>query len=342
MTITPNIRRLAVRATVAVALAATLTACTSGQEAAENTGGGPNLDDGIQIAYIQKQGDQQYFVDQATGAQEAADDLGVELNVINVNDSASEAISAVETEIARGVDGIIIVVPDQQIGPNVAQLAADAGIPLLASDDSIEDGDGNPVPFVGFDGTAMGEAVGAEAARLFNESGWDPAATRILSAFKADLSVCVDRVDGSASAFEADASSAVETIDVGTDNTPTGAQDETGAVLSANTSVQNWIVWGCNDENVTGAVTALENSGISPDNIIGVGLGAYLACKPWQAGEATGLDAALFISGAEVGLAAVTSMATALEDGEDLPPESFANTAIVNAENYEDAGLVCV
>ncbi|PRY49048.1 L-arabinose transport system substrate-binding protein [Geodermatophilus tzadiensis] len=337
-------RRPLARASVVagLALATVLSACSSGQEAGSGGGSGGGSDDGaLRIAYIQKQGDQQYFVDQAQGAQEAADELGVELDVVDVGTDANKAISAIDTEVARGVDGIIIVVPDQQIGPTVAQAATNAGVPLLASDDSIEDGSGNAVPFVGFNGTQMGEAVGEEAARLFTESGWNAADTRVISAYKQDLSVCADRVQGARSTFEANGGGEVEVIDVGTDNSATGAQDEAGAVITANPGVKHWIVWGCNDENVDGVVTALQNSGVSPDDINGVGLGAYLACKPWAAGEATGMRSALFISGAEVGRTAVEEMVQALQDGEDLPAETFANTEIVTADNYEDAGVVC-
>jgi len=40
---------------------------------------------------------------------------------------------------------------------------------------------------------------------------------------------------------------------------------------------------------------------VQANNIIGVGLGAYLDCKDWAAGKDTGNKSALYISGAEVG-----------------------------------------
>lgn len=341
--ITPSqrARRGLAIAAVAVTLVA-LSACTSGQEAP--TGGGGSNDDGvITIAFLQKQGDQQYFVDEATGAQEAAKAAGnVEIKVVDLGTDSNKAISELDSVIAQGVDGIIIVVPDQQIGPQVIDAANAAGIPIMAADDVIKDASGAEAPFTGFDGTAMGTLVGEEAARLYTEAGWSADDTRILSASKQDLSVCQDRVDAAAAAFTgAIDGAAPEIVEIGTDNSATDAQDQAGAVITANAGVTNWVVWGCNDENETGVVTALQNSGVSPDNIAGVGLGAYLTCKDWAAGQDTGNKSALFISGVEVGKAAVNSMIGLLRDGTDLPPKTIADTAIVTADDYEAKGVVC-
>nr|MCU0514771.1 sugar ABC transporter substrate-binding protein [Anaerolineae bacterium] len=74
--------------------------------------------------------------------------------------------------ISAGAAGIAITVPDQTIGPAISQLAAEAGVVLIATDDSIVDAEGNPVPFVGFNGSEMGRKVGEAAAALLAESGW--------------------------------------------------------------------------------------------------------------------------------------------------------------------------
>ena len=65
-------RRVLATAAAAVALVA-LSACSSGMETADPGAGasaGPK-DGPLTIAYLQKQGDQQYFVDQANGAKAA-------------------------------------------------------------------------------------------------------------------------------------------------------------------------------------------------------------------------------------------------------------------------------
>ena len=330
-------------AVAAVASIIALAGCTSGLET-ENTGGSGETSSGkLTIAFLQKQGDQQYFVDEATGAKAAAEAAGdVDIKVVDLGTDSNKAISELDSVIAQGVDGIVIVVPDQQIGPQVIQAANAAGIPIMAADDIIKDASGKEAPFTGFDGTAMGTLVGKEAASLYTAAGWSAADTRILSAYKQDLSVCTDRVDGAAAAFKAGITGAAPAVvDIGTDNSATDAQDQAGAVITANAGVKHWVVWGCNDENETGVVTALQNSGVAPADIAGVGLGAYLTCKDWAAKQDTGNKAALFISGVEVGKAAINSMVALLRDGTPLPPKTIADTKIVNSENWESEGVVC-
>lgn len=334
--------RLAVGASAAV-LCASVAACSSGQDPVQSGPSGQATGK-IEIALLQKQGDQQYFVDEANGAKQAAAAAGdVTITTADLGDDANKAVSEVEAAIARGVKGIIIVVPDQAVGPQVIQLAKNAGIPIMAADDSIKDASGAKAPFTGFNGTDMGQKVGEQAAKLYQTAGWTKDDTRILALWKQDLSVCTDRVVGAKSKFSeiVGAANTPNVIEVGTDNTPTNAQDKTTATLTANSGVKHWIVWGCNDENETGGVTALQNGGVSPDNIIGVGLGAYLDCKDWAAGQKSGNKASLYISGIDVGKAAVEAMVALIRNGIPLPAETIAKTYMVDASNYKATGVVC-
>lgn len=332
----PAARRVTAAAGL-IGLAAALSACGTIGDAGDS-----GADDGtIRIAYIQKQGDQQYFIDQGDGAKAAAEELGAEVTMINVGDDANDAISQLDTVISQGYDAIAIVVPDQKIGPQVIEAAAAADIPLVATDDAIMDADGNPAPFVGFDGTSMGEKVGEEAATLFQETDWTAENTKIIRVSKEDLQTCEDRVEGALSVFTDKTGVTLDVIKVGTDASVVDSQDKTAAAITANPGVTNWVVWGCNDESETGAVTALQNAGVSPANIIGVGLGAYLTCKDWVAGVDSGNRAALYISGIDVGKAAIEVLVDKVKNGVDLPENTIADTTIVDAESYESAGVVC-
>lgn len=339
----PTGRRKTFAAAVMACVALGSAACSSGQSSDSTpSGDGAKKDGKLTIAVLQKQGDQQYFVDEAQGAKDAAKAAGdVEIKVIDLGTDANKAISEVDNVIAQGVDGIVIVVPDAKVGPQVIDAAKAANIPLVAADDAIESGDGKAAPFVGFDGTSMGEQVGGKAAELYKEAGWSAADTRIISAWQQDLQTCNDRVEGAAKAFEDSAGEVPKTIEIGTDNSATEALDKAGAVLTDNQDVKNWIVWGCNDENETGVVTALQNGGVKADNIIGVGLGAYLTCKDWAAGEKTGNKAALYIGGPAVGGAAVDVLVANLREGTALPENTIAKTEIVDATNWEASGLKC-
>ncbi|WP_406417267.1 substrate-binding domain-containing protein [Streptomyces sp. NBC_00873] len=339
-------RRIAVTTGLLLTLGLT-TACSSGKESA---GGDPvgKADGKISLTYLQKQGDQEYFVGEAAGAKAKAEELGIDLKVVNLGNDANKTVSEVQSAVAQKAKGIIIVVPDPAVGPQVVQTAKDGKVALLTSDDQICTTGPDPaacgkdglVPRIGFSGAQMGGEVGKRAAAEYRKAGWKAADTRVISAWKQDVTVCGDRVDAARKTFDA-AVPGVKTINVATDNTPTGAQDKIAATVTANSKVKNWVVWGCNDENAMGGVTALQNAGIGPDHVIGVGLGAYLACKEWQSDKKSGMKAALFINGKDVGALAVQTMYDKLKNGKAFPQEAFAPTTMVDQSSWKDSGLSC-
>ncbi len=297
----------------------------------------------LTIAMINKQGTQQYFVDEANGAQEAAKALGdVTIKVTDVQLDSNAAVNAVNTAIAQKVNGIIITTPDPKIGPAIIKLAQQANIPLIATNDAIKDSSGKEAAYVGFSGTEMGQAVGGKAGELYKASGWTPANTAILDVTKPDLPTCAERAAGSLSAFKKVVGAEVpKVINVYTDAGTPQALDRTGAAVTANRGVKNWVVWGCNDESETGAVTALQNAGFGAGKVIGVGLGAYLTCKDWKAGGKTGNKAALSLKGDDVGKVAVNLLVDSLKNGKPVPAISKVPTKIVDATNWQQSGVVC-
>ncbi|MGW5777664.1 substrate-binding domain-containing protein [Streptomyces sp. NPDC003863] len=341
--------RLAPAAATALVTVLGLSACSSGQAPPGSSGDVRAVAGRMSLTYLQKQGDQEYFIGEAAGAKAKAAELGVDLKVVNLGNDANKTVSEVQSAIAQKSNGLIIVVPDPAVGPQVVQAARDAKVALLTSDDQICTTGPDPaacahdalVPRIGFSGAQMGGEVGKRAAEEFRKAGWKPAETRTLSAWKQDVTVCGDRVKAAKAAFSAGAGASVENIDVATDNTPTGAQDKVAATITANPGVKHWVVWGCNDENVQGGVTALQNAGIDAEDIIGVGLGAYLACKDWQSGKPSGMRAALFINGKDVGALAVQTMYDRLKSGKDFPAEAFAPTKMVDAASWQTAGVSC-
>jgi L-arabinose transport system substrate-binding protein len=337
----------AVAITLTVALS--LAACSSGKESS-STSSNKKVTGKITIAYLQKQGDQQYFIDEAQGAQAKARQLGnVEIKVINLGNDTNKAVSETQAAIAQKASGVIIVPPDPAVGPQIVQTAATAKVTLLTSDDQICKNGTDPskcakdqlVPRVGFSGTQMGTQVGQRAGEEFKKAGWAPADTAVIAAWKRDVTVCTDRVVAAQAAFEQAAGTKVRVIKVGTDNTPPDAQSKTAATVSGNRSVKHWVVWGCNDENVSGAVNAIQNAGYKAPDIDGVGLGAYLACKDWGSGKATGMRAALFINGFDVGGLAVQTLVDNLRNGKAMPPEAFAPTKMVDPATWQQAGVKC-
>jgi len=177
---------------------------------------------------------------------------------------------------------------------------------------------------------------------LADEAGWIGAAdTGVLIVTKDDLTVIRQRTDAERDALTGCGVDAGNIYDVPSDSTIEGALADAGPVITANQDVQNWIVVGGNDESVKGAIQALEIAGVTTDQIIGVGLGAYEACKEWEAGIDSGFKSALFLSGRDVGDTAMNLLIVASGDAGSLPQESIAPTSIVDPTNWQEAPGLC-
>lgn len=295
----------------------------------------------IEIGYVvDRRGGTTYFEEMAAGAEAEADSLGASLTV-QFTESSDEQLSALDTMIAAGVDGIIITIQDPALGGTVVTKTKDAGIALLASPDQFNGPDGEAVPVVTIDAQEIGTDVGTEAANLFKESGWaeDPnAVIRVASIELPSLQTCNDRTDSAGAAFEAGVPdfdpAAIVHLDY--DGTLNSALDTMAAAVTNNRDATHWVIWSCNDEGVVGAIQAFQNAGYGPDQLIGVGLGANMACDQWSSGEPSGYRSAIALRAQDNGAIAVRVMYEHLTEGAELPATSIFPGVLVNPETPED------
>lgn len=312
----------------------------------------------IKILFLQKQGSQDYFVDEMNGAKAAAAALGgVTITPVDANMDNTVTVNTVKGAKALGVSGIIIVPPDGSTGPEDWQFAKSEGIPLISADDQVCMNNPNPtacqaselLPRVGFDAQQMGTTVGQEAGTLFKaRSGWTASNTRILEEWQFSTTVCTPRVTYADKLFRqagGPAAASIPAIKVDTDNsesgTPTSAQSKTASTLNAYHSVAHWIVLGCNDQNVQGAINALSDAGTSPANILAVGLGGDLACKGWETNAANAMAAALLLNGYRVGYDAVTAMVNHVRHGTVFQPLTTVSITMANKSDWRASGFIC-
>lgn len=296
-----------------------------------------NADD-LHIGYINKMGDHPWFVAEVEGARQAAEAAGAAFSVQDVQFNADLTITALDTMIGNGVDGIAIVVPDRGIGPVVAARAAEAGVKLVAVDDDIYHEDGEKVPFVGLDSYNIGLAVGAELSRLFEQSGWSADGVKLASIEDRKADTCMQRNKGAEDALlEANpAFSADQIVRVAYDNTMVNAIDVMTTTLTANPQVQNWIFYSCNDDGVLGAARAMENSGYGADQGIGIGIDGSRACDAFGAGRASAFRGTLWFNAANHGKDAVNLLIDAIKNGAELPQNTYSQPELVNPENFDD------
>lgn len=317
-------------------LVVVLAACSpNGGATASKSGGQSAASPGGLFVAINKSADQQYFIDLQQAFKAEIEKLGGQVKLYNAKLDANTGISEVNDAISAGAKGIATTVPDQTIGPAVADATKAAGVALVATDDAIKDSSGAAIPFVGFSGTDMGNKVGEEAAKLLTDAGWLKDSSKkvgVLSVEVQTLSVSVDRTTAEKSKIQA--AGATNIYPVPYSGETASAQTAAGPIITAHPDITNWIVFGLNDEGVLGTLNALTTAGVKPEDIIGVGLGAYEACKPWAAKQPSGFKAALYISGKDVGSAAADVLWNHVVKGAPLPPNTIAKTTIVTPDDY--------
>ncbi|MGS4946401.1 substrate-binding domain-containing protein [Meridianimarinicoccus sp. RP-17] len=99
-----------------------------------------------------------FFNQMNAGATAAAEAAGDELVIFNANNDPAAQNSAIETYIAQGVDGIVVVAIDVNGIMPAVQQAADAGIPVVAVDAVLPDGP--HAAQVGVDNVEAGGMIG--------------------------------------------------------------------------------------------------------------------------------------------------------------------------------------
>ena len=92
------------------------------------------------------------------GAKQAADKAGAKLVIFNANNVAAAQNSAIEDYIAQKVDGIVLIAIDVNGVKPAVTAAKKAGIPVVAIDARIPDGDN--AAFIGVDNKGAGEEIG--------------------------------------------------------------------------------------------------------------------------------------------------------------------------------------
>lgn len=111
------------------------------------------------IAMIQINQQALFFTQMNEGAQQKANALGVDLVIFNANNDPAAQNNAIETYIAQGVDGMVVVAIDVNGVMPAVEAAAAAGIPVVAVDAILPEGP--QVAQVGVDNALAGKMMGA-------------------------------------------------------------------------------------------------------------------------------------------------------------------------------------
>ena len=110
-----------------------------------------------------------FFVDLKDGAEAKAEELGIELLVVDAQDDAAQQLSSIEDLIIKQIDILVVNPVDGNAVVSAITAANDAGIPVITVDRGAEGGD--LVSHIASDNVAGGKMAGDFIAEQINESG---------------------------------------------------------------------------------------------------------------------------------------------------------------------------
>jgi ribose transport system substrate-binding protein len=259
------------------------------------------------------------------GAQKAADAAGAKLVIFNANNVPTAQNDAIENYITQKVDGIILVAIDVNGVKPAITAAKAAGIPVIAIDAQIPEGDN--IAFIGVDNTKAGADIGKFYADYVKSRMGGAAKIGIVGALNSFIQN--QRLDGFKKAVT-DSGLAVTFLDtVDGQNVQETALSASENLMTANPDMTTLYATG--EPALLGAVSAVTSQGRTGDVKV---FGWDLTKQAIQGIDDGWVIAVVQQDPAGEGKAAVEAMSK-LKKGETVEPIINIPVTIVTKENVE-------
>lgn len=323
----------------------TTTAASTAAPAADTTAaaGGettaaPAADGKLVVYGIYKAGDQTWFIDEGEAAKKAVEAAGGEFIYVDAKMSPEEYLKAIDNAIANKASGIVTCIPDQTMSQAVVDKVTEAGIPIVAADDALQDASGNKLaPWVGINAYVIGEANGEWLANYAKENNLvsDPEVGLLIMTMDT-VSSCVPRAEGEYDKFTelAPDFNKDNIFKADYDGTTDKGNTAATAVITAHPEIKKWLVTGANEEGCVGAARALESAGLDADACV-VGLGAYMAKDEFKKEGGSCMKASAYFSADSVGAGSVQVLLDII-NGKEPVMETAVDAIVVTPETYKE------
>jgi len=172
-------RLVALLAVIAM-LAFSVAGCAATEEPQDGGTNGEAPAEKIKVGLVQINQQAIFFNQMNEGAQEAADEFGVDLTIFNANDDPAKQNEAITNFVTQGFDAIIVVAIDVEGVKPAIREAVDAGVKVVAVDAVVED----PAVSVqvGVDNAAAGAEIGQFVVDYMTENNIEPKKIGIIGA----------------------------------------------------------------------------------------------------------------------------------------------------------------
>lgn len=308
------------------ALILSLTACATGADENNGTAGGD--DETITIGFVPGLASDPFFLSMRRGAEEAAEDLGIELLWQGSPDewSPESQIPYVDSMLAAGVDALILNPTDPSALQGSVDRAISGGTPVVIVDQAVDD-QSEVTAYMTGDNVAGGRAAATE---LIDQIGGE-GKVFILGSAPAD-STNILRIQGFQEVIEEHPD--VEVIGIEYQNSSSErAASIINTIVLANPDLAG--IFAVNGTGTTGAAAALRNEGVGGEIKL-IGYDAYTAAvDDLRDGVVTALVAQQ--PGEQGRLAVQYAYAQVTGEGaEDIAAETIIENVVLTQQNLSE------
>ncbi|HWA10674.1 MAG TPA: arabinose ABC transporter substrate-binding protein [Opitutaceae bacterium] len=300
--------------------------------------GQPGAGTKIKLGYLVKQPEEPWFQFEWKGATAAAAQDGFEVIKLGVSDG-EKVMSAIDNLAANGAKGFVICTPDVRLGPAIISRAQQAGLKLITVDDQLVAGDGKfmtDVHYLGMSALRIGRDVGQELAREMKRRNWPADETALCAITFEELDTARARTDGAILALR-DAGFPADRVYKGAQKTTDvpGSFAAANIVLTQHPEVKHWLICALNDTGVLGAVRAMEDRGLSADNVIGIGINGTDCIDELRKSKPTGFFGSMLVSAPQEGFRTADMLYHWATDGTEPPLDTRTSGIFITRENFE-------
>lgn len=290
-----------------------------------------NAEEALTIGYAPATLNNAFWLAVKDGVQKAIDELGVEVELVDIDANADQAImnDGIANLLNSGVDAILCAPADSNAVSEALQNCANAGVPVINFDTPVPEADEQYVEtIIASDNYNAGYVVGQDAASKIEDGA------KVLVLHSPRASACVQRYDGFIAAMDESGKeyTVVNVLDgMGDTETSLGV---TSDALVADPDLA--VIFAVNDPSAMGATAAIQQASVELENdilVYGVD-GNPDAKKQIEEGimEGTGSQSPETL-GYESMMAAYKTL-----QGEEIDPEIVVDTFLITAENVAEFG----
>ena len=309
---------------LAALLALSAAACGGDDDGEPAGGGGGEAQESYDITLLQGVRGDEFYITMACGAQEAADELNVNLTVQGPDEfDPAQQIPILNGIIAEQPDALLIAPTDTKALIAPMQQAKDAGITVVEVDTTVEQEDIS-VSKIATDNVEGGRVAARALAELIGGEG---------AVLVVNVNPGISTTDQRQQGFEEEIEKSPNVEYLGTEfsnNEPARAASIVSATLAAERNLRG--IFGTNLFSAEGAATGLRNAG-AQDRVSIVGFDAGPAQVEQLRDDL--VQALVAQKPADIGRMGIEQAVNALQD-EQVEPEIKTDLVTVTQENVDD------